>query len=152
LSKLRDGELMLTPEMATALLKTVDAIRQMLERIEQNGNEGERDDGKLIQTLTELQRKEKSEPMRVAEAVVAPPMVVKAPAAEPEVAVPTMGEILVEGGAATADEIAQAMKIQEQWDPRRLGEILVEQGAVRPREIVEALQTQQAASSSASEA
>jgi two-component system chemotaxis sensor kinase CheA len=147
LSKLRDGELMLTPEMATALLKTVDAIRQMLESIEQNGNEGERDDSKLIQTLTELQRKEKSAPVAAPEAVVAPPT----EKAELEVAVPTMGEILVERGAATVDEVAQAMKVQEQGDPRRLGEILVEQGAVNPREIVEALQTQQAARSSASE-
>src|SRR5579863_7984950 len=57
LSKLRDGELMLTPESTTALLKMVDTIRQMLESIEQHGNEGERDDSKLIETLTALQKK-----------------------------------------------------------------------------------------------
>ena len=44
LSRLRDGELKLTPEMTTALLKTADAIRQMLSSIEGNGNEGERND------------------------------------------------------------------------------------------------------------
>src|SRR5579885_505531 len=42
LSKLRDGELALNPEMTTALLAMVDAIRQMLASVEAIGNEGER--------------------------------------------------------------------------------------------------------------
>ena len=54
LSKLRDGELALNPEMTTALLAMVDAIRQMLASVEAIGNEGERDDQELIQTLTRL--------------------------------------------------------------------------------------------------
>src|SRR5579871_35054 len=54
LSKLRDGELALIPEMTTALLAMVDAIRQMLARVEAVGNEGERNDQELIQTLTRL--------------------------------------------------------------------------------------------------
>src|SRR5579863_7195166 len=55
LSRLRDGELKLTPEMTTALLKTADAIRQILSSIEANGNEGERNDQELIATLTRMQ-------------------------------------------------------------------------------------------------
>src|SRR5690349_9531593 len=54
LSKLRDGELGLNPEITTALLQMVDAIRQMLQRIEADGNEGERNDQELIKTLTRL--------------------------------------------------------------------------------------------------
>jgi two-component system chemotaxis sensor kinase CheA len=54
LSKLRDGELALTPEMTTALLAMVDAIRQMLASVEATGNEGERNDQELIQTLTRI--------------------------------------------------------------------------------------------------
>ena len=54
LSKLRDGELALNPEMTTALLAMVDAIRQMLASVEAIGNEGERNDQELIQTLTRL--------------------------------------------------------------------------------------------------
>jgi two-component system chemotaxis sensor kinase CheA len=54
LSKLRDGELELNPEMTTALLQMVDAIRQMLASVEAIGNEGERNDQELIQTLTRL--------------------------------------------------------------------------------------------------
>jgi two-component system, chemotaxis family, sensor kinase CheA len=54
LSKLRDGELALNPEMTTALLQMVDAIRQMLASVEAIGNEGERNDQELIQILTRL--------------------------------------------------------------------------------------------------
>jgi two-component system, chemotaxis family, sensor kinase CheA len=54
LSKLRDGELALDPEMTTALLAMVDAIRQMLASVEAVGNEGERNDHELIQSLTKL--------------------------------------------------------------------------------------------------
>lgn len=58
LSRLRDGELRLTPEMTTGLLRTGDAIRKMLASIEATGNEGERNDAELIETLTRLQREE----------------------------------------------------------------------------------------------
>jgi two-component system chemotaxis sensor kinase CheA len=150
LSKLRDGEMQLTPEITTALLQMVDTIRQMLESIEHHGREGERDDSKLIERLTALQRKGKGGSAKVEEKAAAPPAPVNAENAA-EAAIPTMGEILVERGAATAEEVAKAIKQQEEGDPRRLGEILVEQGAVKPREIVEALQTQQVARTAASE-
>ncbi len=54
LSKLRDGELALSPDITTALLQMVDAIRQMLASVEAAGNEGERNDQALIETLTRL--------------------------------------------------------------------------------------------------
>ena len=54
LSRLREGELVLNPEITTALLRLVDAVRQMLQSIEAIGNEGDRDDKNLIQTLTSL--------------------------------------------------------------------------------------------------
>lgn len=51
LSKLRDGALRLRPDMTTALLALVDAIREILGNIETLGAEGEADYTKLIQTL-----------------------------------------------------------------------------------------------------
>lgn len=54
LSKLREGELALHPEITAALLRMVDAIRQMLQSIEATESEGERDDKELIKTLTKL--------------------------------------------------------------------------------------------------
>jgi two-component system, chemotaxis family, sensor kinase CheA len=56
LSRLRDGEIALTPEITTALLQMVDAIRQMLQSIDVSGSEGERNDEELVQTLTRLQQ------------------------------------------------------------------------------------------------
>ncbi|MDO5628498.1 MAG: chemotaxis protein CheW [Mobilicoccus sp.] len=41
LSKLRDGEMVLNPEMATVLLEMVDAVRSLLGHIEEDGNEGD---------------------------------------------------------------------------------------------------------------
>src|SRR5271156_4037211 len=58
LAKLRDGQLKLHPELTTALLALVDAVRQMLASIETLGNEGERDDRELISRLTQLLRPE----------------------------------------------------------------------------------------------
>jgi chemotaxis protein histidine kinase CheA len=54
LSKLREGELALTLDITTALLQMVDAIRQMLASVAAVGNEGERNDQALIETLTRL--------------------------------------------------------------------------------------------------
>jgi two-component system, chemotaxis family, sensor kinase CheA len=54
LSRLRDGELQLNPEITNALLAVVDAVRQMLSRIETTGHEGEGDYSALIETLTRL--------------------------------------------------------------------------------------------------
>ena len=58
LSLLRDGQLQINPPITDALLATVDAIREMLASLEANGNEGERDDSSLIETLGRLQRGE----------------------------------------------------------------------------------------------
>jgi two-component system, chemotaxis family, sensor kinase CheA len=56
LSKLRDGALVLNPEITTALLRMVDAVRQMLQSIEAIGNEGEREDDQLTVMLTRVTR------------------------------------------------------------------------------------------------
>lgn len=55
LSKLRDGELRLQPEITTGLLTLVDAIRQMLANVEATGGEGDADYAELVQTLIDLQ-------------------------------------------------------------------------------------------------
>ena len=136
LTRLRDGQMTLTPEITTPLLGMVDAIRQMLGSIEASGSEGERDDSKLIATLTRLQQ-----PPEVA----AKSQVASAPESAPEAAVSpaNLGDILIERAGATPAEVQLAAKTQKEGDPRHLGEILVEQGAVRPADIVDALHVQQ---------
>jgi two-component system chemotaxis sensor kinase CheA len=55
LSRLRDGQLELDPEITTSLLALVDAVRGMLAVIEHTGQEGPEDCTSLIETLTRLQ-------------------------------------------------------------------------------------------------
>jgi two-component system, chemotaxis family, sensor kinase CheA len=54
LGKLRDGELALNPSRTSALLAMVDAIRQMLDCIEKDRNEGDVDYSNLVATLGKL--------------------------------------------------------------------------------------------------
>ena len=124
LSRLRDGELTLNPEITTALLQMVDAIRQMLRRIEDQGNEGERNDEALIATLTRLYQgvavvaKEVSIPARIpVEAVAAPAESVshstaQAPSAPARPSAPEPAEAVsaprVEPGEAASQEASDS--------------------------------------------
>jgi len=158
LSRLRDRQLTLNPEITTALLSMVDAVRQMLSQIETAGQEGERDDSVLIATLTRLQQgsgtpekapakektaKEKTKTMTETEtkkSAAAPAPESPSEGADPT---PNIGDILMQRAGVTATEVQQAAQQQKEGDPRHLGEILVEQGAAQPSDVVEALRVQQ---------
>jgi two-component system, chemotaxis family, sensor kinase CheA len=56
LTRLRDGQLTLNPEITTALLGMVDAIRQMLKEIDSTGTDGAIDYPELREILTQLQK------------------------------------------------------------------------------------------------
>src|SRR5207249_6026433 len=57
LSLLRDGALTINPEIATALLATVDAVREMLALIEATGSDGDGDYAALLADLVHLQQR-----------------------------------------------------------------------------------------------
>jgi len=145
LARLRDGRLALNPEITTALLSMVDAVRQMLASIEATGSEGERDDRELMATLTRLQAEEKAPaPASAPEQPTA--------AAEPSPApVPNVGDLLMIAGKAKVREVWEAVEQQAAGDPRHVGEILVEKGAVKPQDVLEALHAQQARGPSATD-
>ncbi len=136
---LRDGDLVLTEEITSALLATVDAVREMLGAIEATGSDGDEDYSALVGTLKRLQQP----PAVPATSATAAPggVATGEQPAEPRL----MGEILVERGATTSEEVTFAAHEQELGDPRRIGEILVGQAGVRPTDVVEALQAQGAA-------
>jgi two-component system, chemotaxis family, sensor kinase CheA len=136
LTRLRDGQLTLNRELTTGLLGMVDAVRQMLGSIEVSGGEGERDDTKLIATLTRLQQP----PEAPAKSEVAP--VPESPS-EAAALPASIGEILIQRVGVTPAEILVAAQQQKEGDPRHMGEILVERGAVQPADIVDALRVQQ---------
>jgi two-component system chemotaxis sensor kinase CheA len=130
LSKLRDGELRLTPEVTGALLTMIDAIRGLLSAIEATGQEGVADHSELIATLTRLQQG----------GAGAPAEREQPPSAAPPA--PPVGEVIVEHGAATGDDVRLAVTAQDVGDPRPIGEILVGHGSTTPGEVSLALEVQ----------
>ncbi len=137
LTRLRDRQLTLTPEITTALLSMVDAVRQMLSQIEAAGQEGERDDSVLIATLTRLQRLPEERPRTE----VAAPL--QENPSETGAMPVSIGDILMQRAGVTPTEILLAAQMQKEGDPRHMGEILVEHGAAHPADIVDALRIQQ---------
>src|ERR1700693_3353595 len=83
LTRLRDGQLTLNPELTTALLGMVDAVRQMLKEIQSTGQDGEVDYPELRETLTRLQQ---------VDANAVKPKVVGSPPARAEVPPPTLNK------------------------------------------------------------
>jgi two-component system, chemotaxis family, sensor kinase CheA len=150
LARLRDGALTLTPEITSALLAMVDAVRQMLGNIETSGSEGERDDAALVANLTGLLQAGRAE-----ESASPPPAPPPAPAPAPAEAesrsAANLGDILMAAGKAKVSQVWEAVEQQKAGDPRRVGEILVENGVVKPQDVLSALQTQQQARQNASE-
>jgi len=166
LSLLRDGAIELTPKRTTALLSLVDAVRQMLGSIETSGNEGERNDGELVETLKRLQKNEEEKEVKeVAEvkekenrervAVSKPENPESTEHAEKSEESPgppkQLGKILVEMGTVTPEDVAYAVQKQLEGDTRSLGEIMVERGMVKTQDLMAAVQVQQAAKSLVSE-
>jgi two-component system chemotaxis sensor kinase CheA len=129
LSRLRDGKLALTPEMTTALLQMVDAVRAILASIERTGLEGDADHTALIATLTQLQDGPAPDPSEQAPREV-------------DDGRPLLGDLLIKTGKATEEDIHFAIREQEIGDPRHIGEILVEQGVLEPGEVAEVLSVQ----------
>ena len=72
LTRLRDGQLTLNPEITTALLGMVDAIRLMLKEVQSTGHDGEVDYPELRETLTRLQNPSASETERKPAAAIQP--------------------------------------------------------------------------------
>jgi two-component system chemotaxis sensor kinase CheA len=67
LGRLRDGDLLLDEEITSALLESIDAIREILANIQRTGQEGDRDNRALGDKLTRLMQKE--QPAAAAEQV-----------------------------------------------------------------------------------
>ena len=86
LSRLRDGKLEMNDDIATGLLKLVDAVRQMLGAIEQSGSEGDNDWTALKALLSQLQEGASKPAPAAAAAPAAPQPLVKARRDRDEVA------------------------------------------------------------------
>jgi two-component system, chemotaxis family, sensor kinase CheA len=162
LSRLRDGEMALTPQLTTVLLEMVDAVRSLLASIEESGTEGEMDYSELVAGLHAVLE-------RAHQGVTDPTSTDSATATDYATSTDTtstddhveaadsvpagevagelllgellLGELLVERGMG-ADDLTIALTEQDVGDHRPLGEILVDDGAVTSDEVSDALQSQ----------
>ncbi|MGZ4814261.1 MAG: chemotaxis protein CheA [Terriglobales bacterium] len=125
LSKLRDGKLHLNLEITSGLLKMVDAIREILQRIENTGAEGDGNYTAVSELLNSLLEAELAKAEKTSETQSK-----------------LLGEILTEKLNVPQDAIDSALAQQAAGDPRKIGEILVEQGHVASRAVLDALKTQ----------
>lgn len=141
LSRLRDGEIKLSPDVASGLLAVGDAVREMLASIEATGKDGENGHQRLIERLKGLQT---SKPPRspAPRAQVEPE-----PESEVHEAPIPLGQLLVKSGQVTEAEVEAALEAQRAGDPRHLGEILVERGSIPPSAVKHAMEEQKQTSS-----
>ena len=138
LCKLRERELLLDPDITSGLLAQVDAIRQMLESIEQIGNEGDTDYADLRERLVKLQQpRQPQQPAAVENAE---------PDVQPNVAAASTlpGDATIEAGHSNPKNVA-AVAAPVDGDSRSAGEVLVERGEAHAEQVHEVLKTQQEA-------
>ena len=129
LSRLRDGEMSLNPELTSILLEMVDVVRSLLASIEESGNEGDADYSELVGRLRAVLDD-------------APARTLETPPAAKGTDEPSLGALLLAEGEIGVDDLTIALAEQEVGDHRPLGEILVDDGAVTSEEVSEALQAQ----------
>ena len=168
LTRLRDGQLTVTPEITSELLALTDAVREMIDAIATTGAEGAGDYTALEERLRALAE---GEAVPVAEPAPAPE-----PAADPDPEddpdtehdaaaaaaeevhdagptssgldasalpdSPRLGDVLVQAGKASRADVDRALRIQQDGDPRHVGEILVALDVVSPQDILDTLQAQ----------
>jgi two-component system, chemotaxis family, sensor kinase CheA len=101
LGKFRDGDLEVTPDAVTLVLKTIDSIRESLAGLEETGSEPEGDDSELIELLRAMAGGELS----AAPASIDP--IVEESAPEPVEEAKSSGPVLNEHGFPVAAELLE---------------------------------------------
>lgn len=150
LSRLRDGEMTLTPQLTTVLLEMVDAVRSLLASIEQSGSEGNDDYSELVGRLNAVLTGARGEAAVDTTSHDDQAGTLGMPTAPEGEAEPRLGEVLVERGLSM-DHLTLALAAQELGDRRPLGQILVDDGVATSNEITEALRAQGLARRSAAD-
>ena len=101
LSRMRDGVLLLSPPIATALLAMADSLRHILEQIASSGQEGDSDCSPVLQRLSDvLKEAPPTAGKATAEGVSAPPA--EAPDSD---GAPRLGEILITSEQCKAGDV-----------------------------------------------
>ncbi len=143
LNKLRQGEMAVVPEIITVILETVDTVKLIMTEIRSSGTDVKIPVEAMSQKLDDILAGKfiGAEPAPKPAAVATEPI---QPAAPPP---PHLGEILVNEGLATKEQVFDALTEQsKQPDPKQpLGELLIQAKAISEKALDQALQKQERA-------
>ena len=150
LTRLRDGQLTLNPEITTGLLGMVDAVRQMLKEIGSTGRDGEQDYPELRETLTRLQTADAASVVLAPGSPPAPasleplPTTEASPSALVQETPPAPLEVAPPAPAAPPVELRKKKDDPTRKPSRgKIGGVLVERGLVQPSDIARSLEMQE---------
>lgn len=144
LNKLRQGEMAVVPEIITVILETVDTVKLIMAEIRSSGTDTKIPVESMSQKLDDiLAGKFSAAPAAASAPIAAPAPEPAKPAAAPPP--PQLGEILVNEGLATKEQVFDALTAQsKQPEPKQaLGELLVAARAISEKALDQALQKQE---------
>jgi two-component system chemotaxis sensor kinase CheA len=146
LNKLRQGEMAVAPEIITVILETVDTVKVIMTEIRSSGTDTKIPVEAMSLKLDDILAGKLGQPAAVpsapaASTVASAPEPAKAAAPPP----PQLGEILVNEGLATKEQVFDALTAQsKQPEPKQaLGELLVAAKAISEKALDQALQKQE---------
>jgi two-component system chemotaxis sensor kinase CheA len=148
LNKLRQGEMAVVPEIITVILETVDTVKVIMAEIRTSGTDTEIPVEAMSHKLDDILAG-KFNGMAAAPCVPSTPTAAVAPEDVKPTTVPPpqLGEILVNEGLATKEQVFDALTAQaKQPEPKQaLGELLVAAKAISEKALDQALQKQEKA-------
>lgn len=142
LNKLRQGDMAVTPAVINVVLEAVDVVKLLMVDIRESGTDTHVE---VVDISAKLDNILAGQGPGQAETSVTPPM----PAPDPAVPIdpaldapaPTkLGEILIQEGSASKEQVLEALEQQDRKLP--LGEILVQSGVITEKTLETALQKQ----------
>ncbi|MEK6801153.1 MAG: chemotaxis protein CheA [Nitrospirota bacterium] len=142
LNKLRQAEMAVNPAIISVILETIDVIKAIMADIRESGTDNHVATAAIASKLDDIINGTVS----TAAPAAAPKVEAAAPVQEtPALPPPTLGEILVNEGLASKDQVLDALNAQQhQPDPKTpLGEILLQAKAITERALDQALHKQE---------
>jgi two-component system chemotaxis sensor kinase CheA len=142
LNKLRQGDMAVTPAVINVVLEAVDIVKLLMADIRESGTDTHVE---VINISAKLDNILAGQGLGQAEPSVTQPMPASDPAAPidlaPDAPAPTkLGEILIQEGSASKEQVLEALEQQDRKLP--LGEILVQSGVITEKTLETALQKQ----------
>ena len=152
LNKLRQGEMAVSPQIISVILETVDIIKAIMADIRETGTDSHVPTEAIAATLDNIINGKTNVASTIAPIAqpdkAAPHADVATPSAttvSTAATAPTLGEILVNEGLASKDQVLDALNAQQhQPEPKTpLGEILLQAKAITERALDQALHKQE---------